>query len=356
MSRMHYVASPTKIKVVGLGGAGCNAISRMVREQIRGVEFIAMNTDTAHLQITEAPVRITLGAFATHGLGSGGDPDLGRKSAEEAREEIKQALFGADMVFLAAGMGGGTGTGAIPLIADIAKQSGALTIAMVTRPFSFEGNHRKQLAEEGISQLNGKVDTLIIIPNDRLMEITDNKTNIDNAFKTADEILCQAVQAISDVITVPGLVNLDFADIRSVMKDAGPAWMSIGRGSGPNRAVSAAKEALASPLLDVSIKSAKGVLFNVIGGNNLTLFEVNDAAKIIGQAVDPEANIIFGVNIDSGLGNEVKLTLIATGFAAGDLISGIARELEMNKILRNLKSEADLDKPAYLRFKGTYRR
>ena len=354
MSKTSYVPSQAKIKVMGMGGAGCNAITRMVREQIRGVEFIAMNTDAAHLEITEAPVRIALGEKLTRGLGAGGDHNVGRRSAEESKDEIKQAMAGADMVFLAAGMGGGTGTGSIAVVAEMAKQSGALTIATVTKPFGFEGNRRMQVAEEGINQLIKCVDTLIIVPNDRLLELSDNKTSVDGAFKLADEIVCNAVQAIAEVITVPGLVNLDFADIRAIMKDAGPAWMSIGRGSGQNRAVSAAKEALASPLLDVSIQGAKGVLFNVAGGNSLTLFEVSDAAKFIGEAVDPEANIIFGVNIDPNMGNEVRLTLIATGFASRDQFSGAAREREINKFLKTLKSDEALSAPAYTRFKSTY--
>jgi cell division protein FtsZ len=289
-------------------------------------------------------------------LGAGGDHNVGRRSAEETRDEIKQAIAGSDMVFLAAGMGGGTGTGSISVVAEMAKQSGALTIATVTKPFSFEGSRRMQVAEEGISQLLTRVDTLIIVPNDRLLELSDNKTSIDNAFKMADEILCHAVQSIAEVITVPGMVNLDFADIRAIMKDAGPAWMSMGRGSGQNRAVNAAKEALASPLLDVSITGAKGVLFNVCGGNNLTLFEVSDAAKVISEAVDPEANIIFGVNVDPNMGNEVRLTLIATGFASRDQISGAARDKEIMKTLKNLKSEEDLSVPAYMRYRGAYRK
>jgi cell division protein FtsZ len=356
MSKTSYVPNGAKIKVIGMGGAGCNAITRMVREQIRGVEFIAMNTDTAHLEITEAPVRILLGEKLTRGLGAGGDQNVGRRAAEEAREEIKQAMVGADMVFLAAGMGGGTGTGAISFVAEMAKQSGALTVATVTKPFTFEGNRRMQVAEEGINQLITKLDTVIIVPNDKLLELSDNKTNIDGAFKMADEVLCNAVQAIAEVITVPGLVNLDFADVRAIMKDAGPAWMSVGRGSGQSRTVTAAKEALASPLLDVSIKGAKGVLFNVVGSSSLTLFEVSDAAKVIGQAVDPEANIIFGVNIDPNMGNEVKLTLIATGFASRDQIYGTARDKEITKVLKGLKTEADLSIPAYMRYKGTYKR
>jgi cell division protein FtsZ len=355
MSKTSYVPGSAKIKVIGMGGAGCNAITRMVREQIRGVEFIAMNTDAAHLEITEAPTRILMGGSVNRGLGAGGDPNVGRRSAEETVDEIKHAISGADMVFLAAGMGGGTGTGTIPVVAELAKNSGALTVATVTKPFSFEGNRRTQVAEEGIRQLISKIDTVIIVPNDKLLELSDSKTSVDGAFKLADEVLCNAVQAIAEVITVPGLVNLDFADVRSIMKDAGPAWMSVGRGSGQTRAVNAAREALSSPLLDTSVKGARGVLFNVVGGGNLTLFEVSDAAKIIGEAVDPEANIIFGVNIDPNMGNEVKLTLIATGFASKDQISGSAREKEINKTLKNLKTEEDLSIPAYMRYKGNYK-
>jgi len=356
MSKTSYVPSGAKIKVIGMGGGGCNAITRMVRENIRGVEFIAMNTDAAHLEITEAPLRILIGEGLTKGHGAGGDHNVGRRSAEETRDEIKAALAGADMVFMAAGMGGGTGTGSISVVADMAKQSGALTVACVTKPFTFEGNRRMQVAEEGIRELASKLDTVIIVPNDKLLEISNNKTGIDGAFKIADEVLCNAVQAIAEVITVPGLVNLDFADVRSIMKDAGPAWMSVGHGSGANRTVTAAKEALESPLLDTSVKGAKGVMFNVVGGSNLTLFEVSDAAKIIGEAVDPEANIIFGVNINPNMGNEVKLTLIATGFESRDQMSGSAREKQIMNNLKNLKSEDELSIPAYMRYKGNYKR
>ncbi len=295
MAKASFTLNPAKIKVIGLGGGGCNAITRMVQEDIQGVEFIAMNTDAQAMALTEAPIRIQLGGRLTKGLGVGGDHVAGHKAAEESRDEVKEVISGADMVFITCGMGGGTGTGAAPVIAEVAKQSGALTIAVVTKPFTFEGAHRYQVAEEGIVQLLGKVDTLIIIPNDRLLDLCDQKTGVDSAFKMADDVLHHGVQAIAEVITVPGLINLDFADVKAVMKDAGPAWMSMGRGSGPNRAVDAAKEALASPLLDVSAGGSKGVLFNIVGGSSLTLFEVNEAAQIIKQAVDPEANIIFGV-------------------------------------------------------------
>src|SRR3989338_2703187 len=316
MARSSFTMNPAKIKVIGLGGGGSNAVSRMVQEQILGVEFIAANTDAQALAVAEAPVRIQIGERLTRGLGAGGDNTFGQRAAEESRDEFREALAGSDMVFITAGMGGGTGTGSAPVVAEIAKQTGALTIAVVTKPFSFEGAHRCRVAEEGIAQLLGKVDTLIIIPNDRLLDMCDRKTGVDNAFKLADDVLRQGVQAISEVITVPGIINLDFADVKAVMKGAGPAWMSIGRGSVQNRAADAAKEALSSPLLDVSASGSRGVLFNIVGGNNLTLFEVNQAAEVIKAAVDPEANIIFGVARDTTMDKEVKITLIATGFAA----------------------------------------
>ncbi len=348
MAKTSYVPSGARIKVIGLGGAGCNAVTRMVREQIRGVDFIAMNTDAQHLEVTEAMLRIQLGEKLTRGLGAGGDNHVGRKAAEESRDEIRAAVSGADMIFVTAGMGGGTGTGSAPLVAELAKQTGALTIAVVTRPFSFEGAHRSQTAEEGIAELLDKVDTLIIIPNDRLLDLCDNKTGVDGAFRLADEVLHHGVQAIAEVITVPGLINLDFADVRTIMKDAGPAWMSIGRGSGQNRAADAAKQALESPLLDVSMRGAKGVLFNVAGSSSLTLFEVNNAAEVIRQAVDPEANVIFGVVLDPNMGNDVSLTLIATGFATKEALAGTAREKEITRLLKGLQ-DGELDVPSFMR-------
>jgi cell division protein FtsZ len=350
MAKTSFVPNPARIKVIGLGGGGCNAITRMVREEIQGVEFIAMNTDAQALAITEAPVRFQLGEKISRGLGVGGDHMMGQKAAEENKDEIKEFVSGADMVFITGGMGGGTGTGAAPTIAEIAKQGGALTIAVVTRPFAFEGTHRCQVADEGILRLLGKVDTLIIIPNDRLLDLCDQKTGVDQAFKLADDVLHHGVQAIAEVITVPGLINLDFADVKAVMKDAGPAWMSIGRGSGQNRAVDAAKEALASPLLDVSIDGSKGVLFNVVGGDSLTLFEVNQAADVIKQAVDPEANIIFGVAHDASLDKEIRITLIATGFKSRTGLAGADQDEDMTQLLKGLsKSEDELDVPSFLR-------
>ena len=350
MAKTSFILSPAKIKVIGLGGGGCNAVTRMVREGIQGVEFIGMNTDAQALGLTESPVRVQLGEKVTRGLGAGGNHILGQKAADESRDEIKALVSGADMVFVTAGMGGGTGTGAAPIVAEIARQSGALTIGVVTKPFSFEGTHRTKVAEEGINTLLGQVDTLVIIPNDRLLLQCDQKTSVDSAFKMADDVLTRGVQAISEVITVPGLINLDFADVKAIMNDAGPAWMSVGTGSGAHRAVDAAKTALSSPLLDVAIEGAKGVLFNVVGGSSLTLFEVNEAAGVIKQAVDPEANIIFGVAYDPMMDKEVRITLIATGFVSREGWAWRGKDNEMTQYLTELrKSEEEMDAPSFLR-------
>jgi cell division protein FtsZ len=350
MAKTIFTPSPAKIKAIGVGGGGCNAITRMVREGIRGVDFIAMNTDAQALALVEAPTRIQLGEKLTKGLGVGGDHKIGAKAAEESRQLIEELVEGADMVFINAGMGGGTGTGGIPVVAEIAKASGALTIGVVTKPFPFEGGHRTEVAEEGILQLSDKVDTLIIIPNDRLLKLCDPKTTVDQAFRLADDALRLGVQAISEVVTVPGLINLDFADIKSVMKDAGPAWMSVGKGSGQNRAAEAAKAALASPLLDVSISGAQGVLFNITGGSSLTLFECNEAAQVISQAVDPRANIIFGVVFDSDMDSEIRITVIATGFSS-QYGKGMPRADELRRLLRT--GGETLDVPSFLR-RGHY--
>jgi cell division protein FtsZ len=349
MAKTSFVPNPAKIKVLGLGGGGCNAITRMVQEEIQGVDFIGINTDAQALLLTEAPTRIQIGEKMTRGLGVGGDHMLGHKAAEQSRDELRECISDSDMVFLTIGMGGGTGTGAAPVVAELAKQAGALTIAVVTKPFSFEGMHRCQVAEEGIERLIDKVDTLIVIPNDRLLTLCDNKTAVNSAFQIADDVLRHGVQAIAEVITVPGVINLDFADVKAVMKDAGPAWMSLGTGTGQNRAVDAAKQALASPLLDVSIEGSKGVLFNVVGGSSLTLFEVNEAADIIAKAVDPEANIIFGVVFDPRLENEIKLTLIATGFTSASG-KAIRKDEELRRLLQALENdEYELDVPTFLR-------
>ena len=350
MARSTFAPNPVKIKVIGLGGGGCNAVTRMVRQDIKGVDFIAMNTDAQALAITEAPLRIQLGDKLVRGLGVGGDHMQGQKAAEESKDEIREYISGADMVFITAGMGGGTGTGAASVIAEIAKQSGALTIAVVTRPFSFEGAHRAEVADAGIARLLDKVvDTLIIIPNDRLLELCDHKTGVDEAFRMADDVLSHGVQAIAQVITVPGMINLDFADVKSVMKDAGPAWMSIGKGTGQHRAADAAKEALESPLLDVSVGGSRGVLFNVVGSDDLSLFEVNEAAEIIKAAVDPEANIIFGVVHDPEMDKEIKITLIATGFITKVDLPGDNKDDEITEFLKECKNEDQLDIPAFLR-------
>lgn len=354
MAKAIYASSGAKIKVVGTGGAGSNAISRMVREHLRGVEFIAMNTDAQALELTEAMVRVQLGEKLTRGLGAGGDHNIGRKAAEESRDAIAEAVAGADMVFVTAGMGGGTGTGSASIVAEMAKKSGALTIAIVTKPFTFEGAHRMRTAESGIKALIPNVDTLVIIPNDRLLDLCDKKTTVDGAFRLADEVLLHGVQAIAEVITVPGLINLDFADVRAIMKDAGPAWMSIGRGTGQNRAVDAAREALASPLLDVTMQGAKGVLFNIAGAN-LTLYEVNNAAEVIRQSVDPQANVIFGVVLDPNMGNDVRLTLIATGFQTKETMNGADAEKELTSILKGIKDD-ELDLPSFSRQREAYRK
>jgi len=346
MAKQIYTPAPAKIKAIGIGGGGCNAITRMVREEIKGVDFIAMNTDGQALALAEAPTRIQLGEKLTRGLGAGGDNKIGTKAAEESRNIIEDLIQGADMVFVTAGMGGGTGTGGIPVVAELAKQSGALTIAVVTKPFTFEGMHRTQVAEEGLVDLSDKVDTLIIIPNDRLLQLCDAKTSVDNAFRLADDALLLGVQAISEVVTVPGLINLDFADIKSVMRDAGPAWMSMGKSSGQSRAAEAAKAALASPLLDVSVDGATGVLFNITGGPSLTLFECNEAAQVISQAVDPNANIVFGVVFDPKMDSEVRITVIATGFAKQQG-RGIYTADELRRLIRG--SSDALDVPSFLR-------
>lgn len=303
-----------KIKVVGVGGSGGAAIDRMIGNKIRGVDFIAVNTDAQALHHSKAPQKLHIGKTTTRGLGAGMDPEIGRKAAEENQDEIHEALKGSDMVFITCGLGGGTGTGAAPLIADVAKDVNALTVAVVTKPFAFEGAQRKSISESGLSDLADKVDTIIIIPNDRILQIIDKKTSLLDAFSTVDEVLRQGVQGISDLITIPGLINVDFADVRSIMESAGSALMGIGRGSGDNRAVDAAKAAIDSPLLEVSIEGAKGILFTVTGGPDLGMYEVNEAARIITSSADPNAKVIFGSVVDESMKEQVKITVIATGF------------------------------------------
>lgn len=304
-----------KIKVVGIGGGGSNAVNSMIiNNQINGVDFISVNTDAQALLLSQAQSKIQIGENLTRGLGAGGSPDVGRQAAEESREKIAEYLRDSDMVFLTCGEGGGTGTGATPVFAEIAKELGALTVAVVTKPFHFEGTRRMVSAEEGIANLKDKVDTLIVIPNQRLLEVIDKKMTLVEAFRVTDSVLGQGVQGISDLITMPGLINVDFADVRAIMTNAGSALMGIGTGVGENRAATAARTAVASPLLETTIEGAKGVLFNIIGGNDLTMAEVDEAAKLISSAVDPDANIIFGAIIDEKLVDQIKITVIATGF------------------------------------------
>ena len=352
------------IKVIGVGGAGNNAINRMIESGIKGVEFIAVNTDRQALQISKASTRIQIGEKLTRGLGAGANPDIGAQAAEESKSEIAEVLRGADMVFVTAGMGGGTGTGAAPIVAATAKELGILTIGVVTKPFTFEGKKRLNQAEKGIINLKEKVDTLVVIPNDKLLQIIDRKTSIVEAFKMADDVLRQGVQGISDLISVPGLINLDFADVKTVMLNTGMVHMGIGRASGENRAEDAAKQAIQSPLLETSIEGARGVIINITGGPDLGLQEANTAAELVQRSVDPEANIIFGVVTDESLGDEIQITVIATGFEKDENISTIGVENLVNntwnKKINSIPSTPDnksdnpndLDIPSFLRKKG----
>ncbi|MEA3326224.1 MAG: cell division protein FtsZ [Chloroflexota bacterium] len=303
-----------RIKVVGIGGGGCNAVNRMIDEGISGIEFIAVNTDAQALQFSKAKVRVRVGEKSTRGLGAGGDPRIGRLAAEESAEDLYEVLKGSDMVFVTAGLGGGTGTGGAPIVAQIAHEIGALTIGVVTRPFTFEGNHRANAAEEGTTALKEHVDTLIIIPNDRLLQIVDKRSGLQDAFKVADDVLRQGIQGISELITVPGLINLDFADVRTIMSEGGAALMAVGQATGEDRATKAAEQAISNQLLDVTIDGARGILFNVTGGPDLKLFEVNQAATIIKETAHPDVNLIFGAVIDENMGENLRLTVIATGF------------------------------------------
>ncbi len=308
------LANFANIKVVGVGGSGGSAVTRMINSKLRGIEFIAINTDSQALAFNEAPVKIQIGKETTRGLGSGADPEIGRKSIEENKEEVYEALKGADMVFVTCGMGGGTGTGAAPFVTDIAKELGALTVGVVTKPFTFEGIRRKKIAELGIAEMKERVDTLITIPNDRLLQVIDKKTSLFDAFGIVDDVLRQGVQGIADLIIYHGLINVDFADVKAIMLDAGSALMGIGHGTGDNRAIEAARAAIDSPLLELSIDGAKGILFNITGGPDLGMYEIDEAAKAITEAADPDANIIFGAIIDEAMQGEVKITVIATGF------------------------------------------
>jgi cell division protein FtsZ len=310
----NQVESFANIRVVGVGGGGCNALDRMIEEGLQGVDFVAINTDAQALMLSKATTRVRIGEKLTRGLGSGGNAEIGKKAAEESSEELYEVLKGSDMVFITGGMGGGTGTGACPIVAQISREVGALTIGVVTRPFTFEGSRRIQTAEGGITNLKEQADTLIVIPNDRLLQIVDKRANLQDAFRMADDVLRQGVQGISELITVPGLINLDFADVRTIMSEGGAALMAVGRASGEDRAREAAEKAISSHLLDITIDGARGILFNVTGGSDLTLFEVNQAAAIIKETAHPDVNLIFGAVIDPNMGDEVRITVIATGF------------------------------------------
>lgn len=355
-----------KIKVIGCGGGGSNAVNRMIDNGVKGVEFITVNTDAQALHLAKSEQKLQIGDKLTRGLGAGANPEVGKKAAEESRELIANTLKGSDMVFVTAGMGGGTGTGAAPVIAEIAKECGALTVGVVTRPFRFEGMKRARQAEQGIAALKEKVDTLIIIPNDRLLEIVDKKTPMLEAFREADNVLRQGVQGISDLIAVPGLINLDFADVKTIMTERGSALMGIGTATGENRAAEAAKKAIMSPLLETSIDGARGVLLNITGGSNLSLYEVNEAADIVANASDPEVNMIFGAVIDENLKDEIQVTVIATGFEhkadappmrsqAGTSQGQASKQEGVDNRLNNLRPfggqtpQDQLDIPAFLR-------
>ncbi|SNS24354.1 cell division protein FtsZ [Anaerovirgula multivorans] len=352
-----------QIKVIGVGGGGNNAVNRMIESDLKGVEFIAINTDKQALFTSKAEHKIQIGEKLTRGLGAGANPEIGKKAAEESKEDIHQLLQGADMVFITAGMGGGTGTGAAPIVAEVAKELGILTVGVVTKPFTFEGKRRMLHAEQGIQELKGRVDTLVTIPNDRLLQVIEKKTTMLEAFRIADDILKQGVQGISDLIAVPGLVNLDFADVKTIMLEQGLAHMGIGRASGENRAAEAAKQAIHSPLLETSIEGAKGVLLNITGGSSLGLFEVNEAAELVTQAADQDANIIFGAVINEELKDEIRITVIATGFEQ-DLSKLQDKQDKQNKTGMNIakkevaaasdgqvKQMDELDIPIFLRRK-----
>lgn len=331
-----------RIKVIGVGGGGNNAVNRMIESGIQGVEFICANTDAQALKLSKADVKLQLGEKLTRGLGAGANPEVGKKAAEESHDQVEEILKGADMVFVTAGMGGGTGTGAAPVIAEVAKEVGALTVGVVTRPFTFEGRKRAKQAQSGISNLKEKVDTLIVIPNDRLLEIVDKNTPMLDAFREADNVLRQGVQGISDLISVPGLINLDFADVKTIMTEGGSALMAIGVASGENRAADAAKKAISSPLLEKSIDGAKGVLMNITGGTNLSLYEVNEAADIVATAADEEVNMIFGSVIREELDDEIVVTVIATGFEEREKV-GEAPQTEQDLFLRRRQSSEGLN-------------
>jgi len=363
MQTKNHPESFACIKVVGVGGGGCNAVDRMIDEGLQGVDFIAINTDAQALMLSKAKIRVRIGDKLTRGLGSGGDPEVGKKASEESAEDLYNVLKGADMVFITAGIGGGTGTGASPVVSQIAKEVGALTIGVVTRPFTFEGANRLKSAEVGIANLKEQADTLIVIPNDRLLQIVDKRASLQDAFKVADDVLRQGIQGISELITVPGLINLDFADVRTIMSEGGAALMAVGRATGDDRARDASEQAISNELLDITIDGARGILFNVTGGPDLTLFEVNQAAAIIKETAHPDVNLIFGAVIDPNMGEEIRVTVIATGFERSGMPRNIMERSQPRHNVpaktatqdqnadfqpRSLNTE-DLDIPTFLR-------
>ena len=338
------------IKVVGVGGGGTNAVNRMVDAGLSGVEFIAVNTDAQALMVCDADVKIHIGSAATRGLGAGADPAVGLAAAQESRDELKEALKGADMIFITAGEGGGTGTGGAPVVAELGRELGALTVGVVTKPFGFEGRKRSQQAEQGIESLRDKLETLIVIENDRLLQVVEKQTSVVDAFRQADDVLRQGVQGITDLITVPGLVNLDFADVRTIMSEAGSALMGIGTASGDNRAAEAARAAVSSPLLESSIEGATGILLNITGGPDVGLFEVNEAAEVVTSAADVNANVIFGAVIDDAMGDDIRVTVIATGFGGGRRRRRTSTESQVPvPAERSEQAENGLDVPSFLR-------
>jgi cell division protein FtsZ len=343
------------IKVIGIGGGGCNAVNRMISAGLSGVEFFAVNSDVQALRSTLTENRVHIGGGQTRGLGAGANPSLGREAAEASREDLALVLEGADLVFLTAGMGGGTGTGAAPVIAELARESGALTIAVVTKPFAFEGRKRMQVAENGIAELEAKVDTLITIPNERILQVIEKKTPLNEAFAYADDVLRQGIAGISDLITQPGLINLDFADVKTIMTDAGSAMMGIGEGSGEHRAADAAQKAIASPLLETTIEGARGVIFNITGGSDMAMYEVNEAAEMISRAVDADAQIIFGASVDPSMSGKVRVTVLAAGFGSPRAYRGAAGAFafEPGKLDTVVPVNMDdIEVPAFLRYRG----
>jgi cell division protein FtsZ len=352
-AKRHVPEHAATIKVVGLGGGGCNAVNRMIEAGLSGVDFFAINTDVQALRSSKTNNTVQIGSGLTRGLGAGANPNIGREAADESREDLAMILDGADLVFITAGMGGGTGTGAAPVVAELARESGALTVAVVTKPFSFEGRKRMQAAERGIADLEAKVDTLITIPNERILQIIEKRTPLNEAFTYADDVLRQGIQGISDLITQPGLINLDFADVKTIMTDAGSAMMGIGEGSGEHRAADAAQKAIASPLLETTIEGARGVIFNITGGLDLSMYEVNEAAEMIARAVDSEAQIIFGASLNPDLQGKVRVTVLAAGFGPRSHRNGAiaaGSPLEFDKVAP--VNMDDIEVPAFLRYRG----